>query len=222
MLQIIETADGSLSLFNHHLKETYHSKHGAIQESSHVFIENGFAKYASGSSRINILEVGFGTGLNSFLTCLFNAKKSLFKEVYYVALEPFPVDSEIIDKFASQFSDEDASLFLKFHTADWNANVSISENFVLRKEHVTLQNYQSKNNFDLVYYDAFGPSVESNLWEREALKKTVDVLTPNGIWVSYCAKGSVRRLLQSFNMQMFRLEGPPGKREMLMGKKIQL
>ncbi len=222
MIEIIKTADGSLSLFDSLLDETYHSKHGAIQESSHVFIQNGLAKCVLNSSQIGILEVGFGTGLNALLSLLFNAKQASPKLVYYNTIDPFPLDQMIIDKFAKQFSKENSKLFLELHRAVWNADIHISDNFVLRKEGIGIQDFNLNNDFDLVYYDAFGPEVQPELWEKEALKKSVDALKPNGIWVSYCAKGKVRRMLESFNMHMHRLEGPPGKREMLMGRKLTL
>lgn len=208
------TADGSHTLYVPNLDETYHSVHGAIQEALHVFIKNGF-NY-SNKQHLNILEIGFGTGLNTFLT-LKEALKSKIK-VNYSSIEAYPLSVETVNQLnyieqlnMSSFEKEN---FNKLHEIEWESYQAVNTNFNLRKLNIKLQDYEEMELYDLIYFDAFGPRVQPNLWEENILKKMYNALKPNGVLVTYCAKGSVKRGLKSVGFKIESLPGPPGKREM--------
>jgi len=203
------TADGSFTLFIPEVQETYHSTHGAVQESMHVFIENGLK--ACGREVIRILEVGLGTGLNAALT-LQHAKGN----VSYCALEPYPLSKEILEELSVNKSDQ---LEMKFHLSAPNEWISIHEQFSFARMEVGLEEFQSEEKFDIIYYDAFGPRVEPGLWTLERMQQCFNLLNEGGVFVTYCAKGEVRRNLQAAGFVVERLAGPPGKREMLRGVK---
>jgi len=212
-IQIIETEDGSKSVYSNILNETYHSKHGAIQESMHVFINSGLLEVACNINQINILEVGFGTGLNSLLTL----KKcdELQLKVDYYALEPFPLPKEITSNLDYNIMDDRFGLF---HILD-NSNQVINDHFQLFRINKLLEDFINIVRFDLVYYDAFGPPVQPEMWELEVFEKLFLMMNAGGIIVTYCAKGSVRRSMIEAGFTIERLQGPPGKREMLRGTK---
>ena len=207
--ELVQTADGSFTLFIPEVEETYHSKHGAVQESMHVFIENGLR--ACNKEAIRILEVGLGTGLNASLT-LQHAKGM----VSYCALEPYPLSKEILDELSTNKSNQ---LEMKFHLSAPNEWISIHEQFSFARMEVGLKEFQSEEKFDIIYYDAFGPRVEPGLWTLERMQQCYNLLNEGGVFVTYCAKGEVRRNLQSAGFMVERLPGPPGKREMLRAKR---
>ncbi|MFM2194570.1 MAG: hypothetical protein RL092_170 [Bacteroidota bacterium] len=207
--ELVQTADGSFTLFIPEVEETYHSKHGAVQESMHVFIENGLK--ACNKEATRILEVGLGTGLNASLT-LQHAKGM----VSYCALEPYPLSKEILEELSANKSDQ---LEMKFHLSAPNEWISIHEQFSFARMEVGLEAFQSEEKFDLIYYDAFGPRVEPGLWTLERMQQCYDLLNEGGVFVTYCAKGEVRRNLQAAGFVVERLAGPPGKREMLRAKR---
>ena len=207
--ELLQTADGSFTLFIPEVEETYHSTHGAVQESMHVFIENGL--FVCEGKSLRILEVGLGTGLNASLT-LQHAKGN----VSYCALEPYPLSKEILDELAVNKSDQ---LEMKFHLSAPNEWISIHEQFSFARMEVGLEEFQSEEKFDIIYYDAFGPRVEPGLWTLERMQQCFNLLNEGGIFVTYCAKGQVRRNLQAAGFVVERLPGPPGKREMLRGVK---
>jgi tRNA U34 5-methylaminomethyl-2-thiouridine-forming methyltransferase MnmC len=207
--ELLQTADGSFTLFIPEVEETYHSTHGAVQESMHVFIENGL--FVCEGKSLRILEVGLGTGLNASLT-LHHAKGN----VSYCALEPYPLSKEIIEELAVNKSDQ---LEMKFHLSEPNEWISIHEQFSFARMEVGLEEFQSEEKFDIIYYDAFGPRVEPGLWTLERMQQCFNLLNEDGIFVTYCAKGQVRRNLQAAGFVVERLAGPPGKREMLRGVK---
>lgn len=220
--QLITTQDGSHSLFVPHLDEHYHSTHGAIQESRHVYIHTGFD--ACELQQINVLEIGFGTGLNAFLTIL--EAESTNKLVHYTSLELYPLD---IDKakqlnYAQQLTDnEKAPLFMALHKAPWNKAVQISASFILHKIETDFSKPNNLNTdacFDVIYFDAFAPEKQPELWSQPIFDKLFCLCNPNAIISTYCAKGVVRRMLQSAGFTVERLPGPPGKREILRGRKI--
>jgi tRNA U34 5-methylaminomethyl-2-thiouridine-forming methyltransferase MnmC len=216
-LKLKLTNDGSHTLYRTDLDETYHSTHGAIQESKHVFIKKGLDYSCSdlGKKKISILEVGFGTGLNCFLSFLYAKKNNIFIE--YTALEINPLCNQIVKELNYCTNQDEQCIFNKMHSVNWNELNGISSDFKLNKIHNSLQEYTFKNTFDLVYFDAFGPRVEPNLWKKEWYEKIKTSLNNNAIIVTYCAKGAVRRDLISAGYIIERLEGPPGKREMLRG-----
>lgn len=213
-IKIITTKDGSHSLLNEQLNETYHSLHGAVQESNHVFIEKGLDVFVAKSKAIKILEIGFGTGLNALLT--WQRVQSVQVSIEYTSLEAFPVPEEIWSELNYTTAPEEKTLFEKLHQAEWNRRIEILPNFYLLKYHRTLQeiNLEPKY-FDLVYFDAFAPNKQPEMWELPVLQKVSESMKRGGIFVTYCAKGQFKRDLQSLNFQVETLQGPPGKREMV-------
>lgn len=219
-LKIITTHDGSHSLLHEQLNETYHSIHGAIQESNHVFIKHGldFVKQHSNSSSINLLEIGFGTGLNALLTLQFAHIHNL--AIRYTTVEAFPVEEAVWSKLNYTESSDSKVWFEKLHRANWNEWVTISPEFQLRKLKTTLQEaVLEQSNFDLIYFDAFAPSKQPEMWEVPMLKKVVDAMKSKGVFVTYCAKGQLKRDLHSLQLTVESLPGPPGKREMVRAQK---
>ncbi|MFM9983797.1 MAG: tRNA (5-methylaminomethyl-2-thiouridine)(34)-methyltransferase MnmD [Flavobacteriales bacterium] len=218
-IQLITTGDGSSSLLNVSLGETYHSRHGALRESMHVFIESGLHQLPMEKEFISILEIGFGTGLNAWLTMLANG--TLAKQITYTALETNPLDLSVISNlnYAHESSDSDRAKFLQLHEADWNTLVALDGEFGLHKIQISLQEFDAERTFDLIYFDAFGPPVQPEMWTIELFQKLFAVSNPGAVLVTYCAKGQVRRDLQTAGWEVERLPGPPGKREMLRALK---
>jgi tRNA U34 5-methylaminomethyl-2-thiouridine-forming methyltransferase MnmC len=213
---IIVTGDGSPSLQIDSVDETYHSRHGALTESIHVFIKAGLVEVAKEKSEISILEVGLGTALNAALTADFSKTHSI--RIHYTALETHPVSEESIQQLKENWLGHETlsewqQLIL---TASWENEVAISNLITLQKIRLSVQDVSFPDQtFDLVYYDAFAPRVQPEMWTMEIFKKLYLSLKPGGILVTYCAKGQVRRDLQGAGFKVERLEGPPHKREML-------
>lgn len=213
------TEDGSKTIYIPELDENYHSFHGALQEARHVFIENGFR--AVNKQEFAVLEIGFGTGLNALLTAL-EAEYSN-KMIHYHGLEAYPVESELLaqmDYCSVIDSPKCEELFTTIHRAKFDQACSINVHFELTKIHALLKDYSPKaDQFDLIYYDAFGPRAQEDMWSISHFQKLFDSLKPGGIFVTYCAKGQVKRDLKSVGFQLESLPGPPGKREMTRGVK---
>jgi len=219
--QIITTADGSKTIHFPDWNESYHSKHGALQEAKHVYIQSGLAHRSESafSTPLQLLEIGFGTGLNALLSLLF-AKKHHIK-INYHSLEKYPLEkSTLLDLNYVDLFDADSHSFEDLHQAEWGKVVDISEHFSLKKINSDLNDFQSESLYDLIYFDAFGPRVQPELWERAILQNMYKALKPNGVWVTYSCKGSVRRDLQDLGFQVEKIPGPPGKREMLRATKF--
>jgi tRNA U34 5-methylaminomethyl-2-thiouridine-forming methyltransferase MnmC len=220
--EIIVTEDGSHSIAMPELNVTYHSIHGAIQESRHVFIEAGL-KYLLDqlpTENISIFEVGFGTGLNALLTAIQVEKSET--SIYYVALEPFPVSVEEANSlnYCEQLKREDLlEDFMRMHQCAWNKSLAVTENVLMHKSNSTLQKFEHATGFDLIYYDAFDPSAQPELWSKEIFQELFNLLKPNGILVTYCSKGDVRRAMIAVGFIVEKLDGPPGKREILRAVK---
>lgn len=213
--EIIITSDGSTTIHLPDWNEQYHSKHGAIQEAYHVFIKSGLEIVEK--DEVAILEIGFGTGLNCFITFLETQKK-----IDYVGVEAYPVAEEEVDKLnyvAELKAENQQNIFDKIHAVSWEEKHQITTNFNLTKREQFFKDIEDKDTFDLVYFDAFGARVQPELWTEEIFKKMYDALLPNGILVTYAAKGSVRRAMQAVGFSVERLPGPPGKREMLRATK---
>jgi tRNA U34 5-methylaminomethyl-2-thiouridine-forming methyltransferase MnmC len=213
--KIVITGDGSHSIAIPELHVTYHSIHGAIQESKHVFIDAGL-KYLianTSSSPFNIFEMGFGTGLNAFLTAI-EAKNQKVK-IHYTAVEQFPITPE--EAASLNYPDvlDHADLFHTIHECKWNEAVSINEYFTLKKVEANLLNFSSSQYFNLVYYDAFAPGAQPELWTKGIFEKIFHMLESNGVLVTYCSKGDVRRAMIAAGFAVKKMPGPPGKREML-------
>lgn len=217
--EIIITSDGSTTIQLPDWNEQYHSKHGAIQEAYHVFLDTGFFKIDL--QEIAILEIGFGTGLNAFITFL-EAKK-LHKKVNYVGVEAYPVSAEEIQElnYVSELKAlEFQSIFDEMHQASWEKEHSVSEDFQLLKRKQFFQDIQDIAAFDLIYFDAFGAQNQPELWTEEIFLKMYKAIKKLGVLVTYSAKGSVRRAMQAVGFSVERLPGPPGKREMLRATKL--
>lgn len=221
--EIITTADGSSTIFLPEWNEHYHSKHGAIQEAYHVFIKTGFEYFreVSGSvETISILEIGFGTGLNALITLL-EARKDT-SVVEYTGVEAYPVSSEEVKNlnYSSLFSGGDSEvIFQKLHSAPWDEKVKINDSFLLHKQKIFFNEIEEVSTFDLIFFDAFGPRVQPDLWTEEIFAKMYTALKSGGVLVTYSAKGSVRRAMETVGFSVERLPGPPGKREMLRASK---
>lgn len=191
MITLLETADGSQTLKNEVIGEIYHSSHGALQESMHVYIQHGLREMVIKKKKIRVFELGFGTGLNALLT-LREVLKSPDLEVEYVCIEPFPLP-EIIYRQLNYPSALERDYFIQMHQSVHAKSINIHERFTFLKMEIKFEDLHSLKGFDLVYYDAFGPSSQPELWNMDALRKSVDMLNSDGIWVTYCSKGEVRR-----------------------------
>ncbi|MBC8173246.1 MAG: tRNA (5-methylaminomethyl-2-thiouridine)(34)-methyltransferase MnmD, partial [Chitinophagales bacterium] len=201
----------------------YHSIHGAYTESRHVFINNGLEKkLAEQKEKIFLLEVGFGTGLNAILTAL-ESEKSKTK-IYYVALEPYPLPEKIISSLQFQTSEplkRAEEWFPLLHAkASIGDIIQLHPKFEIMIAQETLEEFPMLFQWDLVYFDAFGPQVQPEIWSKENFEKIYNGMRENGLLVTYCAKGEVRRILQSVGFAVERLPGPPGKRHMLRATKV--
>lgn len=220
MIELITTGDGSHSLLNTSLDETYHSRHGALQESKYVFIKQGlnFFIEKTGIHQLSILEVGFGTGLNAWLTL--QEAQAVNICIHYTSLETYPLPKSVWPSLNYAAGSEFGSDFMKLHEAEWNKDVLIASNFTLHKVEQSLQDYNVVGkNFDIIYFDAFAPNKQPELWEAPILQKVVSSLNSSGVFVTYCAKGQLKRDLKSFNLVVESLSGPPGKREMVRALK---
>lgn len=216
------TADGSHTLYVPELKEHYHSTYGAISESLHVFIESGFRKVISEKDTLSILEVGFGTGLNAFLTWIeAEAEK---KKVFYTSIESDPVEESVwsVLNYPDYFCSTDyRAVFRKLHYSDWDREEVISYFFTLLKLRMKIEDYHHPDKkFDLVYHDAFGPEVQPELWTKDILVKLFNSMAPDGILVTYSSKGSVRRTMKEAGFSVEKLPGPAGKRHITRAIKI--
>lgn len=213
--KIITTADGSHSIFIPSMDENYHSVHGAIGESMHVFINAGL--HQCKLQHLRIFEVGFGTGLNALLTLIEASKINI--SVHYTGIEKYPLTSEEYIKlnYPDILGEEFKESFIKMHTCEWNKDEEINKNFILRKIKSDLTHYEFNEYciFDLVYFDAFAPNKQPDLWNTDIYRKIYNNCSEDAILVTYCAKGIVRRELVSAGFTAERLPGPPGKFEML-------
>lgn len=220
-LKIISSADGSDTLFNPELKETYHSQKGALAESMHVFINEGLLKVASSKDVITVLEVGFGTGLNALLTLDFSENQTL--KIRYVSLETSPLPSEIYLKLNyPEYYPGLGKSFELFHTSPWNQEVNMSHFFLLHKVLCPLEEFEGNElQADVIYFDAFAPSRQPNIWSLANLSKCFELMKPGGILVTYCAQGQFKRDLKAAGFEVETLPGPPGKKEMTRGVKIK-
>ena len=221
---IITTADGSKTIQIEEWNEQYHSIHGAIQEANHVFIKHGLLftieNLVLQNSNLSILEIGFGTGLNAFLTLL--KGEELNQNIHYTGIEAYPVKSEELQQlnYVELLSAESRRVaFESLHQSSWEIVQTVTPHFQLIKLRKQFQDIHDENVFDLIYFDAFGPRVQPELWTEHIFKIMYKALKPNGILVTYSAKGSVRRAMQSVGFLVEKLPGPPGKREMLRARK---
>ncbi len=206
-LEIIKTNDGSSSVYNLNKNEIYHSRNGAIQESLHVFILHGLNHFKN-KEKIKILEVGMGTGLNVILTYL----NSLNIEVEYHALEPYPLPNNIASNLNYGKILNCNKIFNKIHNYQFNQSLALSLKFKLIKHKIEFLNFNIEG-FDLIYYDAFSPRAQKDMWDIINFKKTFKILNKNGVLTTYCAKGSFKRDLKNIGFNIINPSGPFGKRE---------
>jgi len=219
--KIITTADGSKTIHIEDWNEQYHSKHGAIQEAQHVFIKEGLQHYSANnkSTSVDILEIGFGTGLNAFLTLL--EADNIKSKINYVGVEAYPVSMYDINQlnYVELISAENETVFNKLHTVSWEKEHEITSKFKLQKRQQFFSEIKDNNAFDLIYFDAFGARVQPELWSKSIFEKMYKALKPNGVLVTYAAIGEVKRNMKALGFMVERLKGPPGKRHMLRATK---
>ena len=219
--EVIITSDGSHTLFVPKLNETYHSRHGAVQESAHVVVKEGF-EFISSKNTLSILEVGFGTGLNAWMTLLAaNHSKRIVK---FTSLEAYPLDWELVSQlnYLSQPDAVDSEIFAKMHHCSWGIDCQINSFFSLKKLKLKLQEAVFESEFDLIYFDAFAPLIQPELWTEEIFELMFKSLRSGGVLVTYCAKGSVKRALKAVGFYLQSIPGPPGKREMTRAIKREI
>ena len=218
MNELIVTSDGSHTIFVPEINEHYHSIHGAVQESLHIFIKHGLE--VSTANPISILEVGFGTGLNALLTAIHNTVEN--REVNYTSVEKYPIDADIINKLNHhQFAGKKGKeIFYMIHSAPWNTMVNICNNFNLKKIETDFTKEPLQGKYDLIYFDAFGPDKQPEMWTKEIFNRISTLTNKNGIFVTYSAKGEVKRSLIACGFKVTLLPGPPGKRQMIRAVKI--
>lgn len=217
-MKLEQTADGSYTLFVPELDEHYHSVKGALTESEHIFINMGLKH--SQVTEPNLLEIGFGTGLNAFLTLL-EAEKSQ-RKIHFTTIERFPLDLETIRtmNYPAQVAPDHANQYEALHTAPWNTDASITPFFTLHKLEADFTCYEFAKGYDVIYFDAFAPEKQPEMWSQELFNQLYAVLNEGGILTTYCAKGVIRRMLQTAGFTVERLPGPPGgKREILRATK---
>lgn len=214
-LELITTADGSHSLLHTSLGETYHSRHGARQESLYVFIQQGMAQMPH--PQLAVLEVGFGTGLNAWLT--WQHALATGQTIRYTSLETDPLPEEIWAAL-NYVSETEKPLFHALHQSPWNAWHVLDNRMMLYKWHASvLDSNIDAAAYDVIYFDAFAPNKQPELWQKSVIQKMADALVPGGVFVTYCAKGQLKRDLRTAGMVVESLPGPPGKREMVRARK---
>jgi len=218
VLKIVKTSDGSDTIFVHGMNEHYHSVHGAIQESEYIFVHCGLG-YCQ-SNPVRIFEVGFGTGLNALLTFINSNNQT--REIFYTAIEKDPLPDSLIYSlnYKDLVSNEYSQIFKQLHSSEWNVPERINENFTLLKLKGDVIAADIKGNYNLVYFDAFGPEKQPDMWTDEVFKKISGITDRNGILVTYSAKGSVQRTLKKNGFEVNLLPGPPGKRQIIRAIKI--
>ncbi|MBR6621026.1 MAG: tRNA (5-methylaminomethyl-2-thiouridine)(34)-methyltransferase MnmD [Bacteroides sp.] len=220
-MKLEQTADGSFTLYVPELDEHYHSVKGALTESQHIFIDMGLKH--SQATNPYILEIGLGTGLNCFLTYL--TSKETGQAIHYTGIERFPLSEEVIDQldYATLIGKGEKEIYQAIHQAAWNKEVQLSPHFSLHKIEGDFTQYSFLGKYDLIYFDAFAPEKQPEMWEQPLFDMLYELLNPGGILTTYCAKGVVRRMLQAAGFTIERLAGPPGgKREILRATKNNL
>ena len=218
---LIVTKDGSHTVVIPEWEVSYHSVYGAVQESLHVFIEAGFRHWWNlneNASQCVVFEMGFGTGLNALLTTLEARRRQ--RKVIYETVEAFPLESAIVEKLNYCYALEESfwqPVFNSLHSCEWNSIQPITNFFSFKKEKILLKNYSPSEPVNVIFYDAFAPAAQPELWTQEVFEKLLTMLAPGGILVTYCSKGDVRRAMTAAGFQVEKVPGPIGKREMLRG-----
>lgn len=218
MSELIVTSDGSHTIFVPELNEHYHSIHGAVQESALVYIKNGLEFCET--NPLNIFEAGFGTGLNALLTAISGTKKK--RIIHYTSIEKYPLPKSVIKTLnhGDFAGSEGKQVFEKIHNSKWGSFEKITGYFYLKKIKCDLVRDHIEGKFDLIYFDAFGPDKQPDIWTDRVFEKISEITVSGGIFVTYSAKGGVKRLLKSNGFKVAMLPGPPGKREMIRAIKL--
>jgi tRNA U34 5-methylaminomethyl-2-thiouridine-forming methyltransferase MnmC len=219
----LKTLDGSYTLQYQELNEHYHSKDGAKSESEYVYIKNGLDRFESLNDTISVLEVGLGSGLNAVLTYLWSKKTAI--KVNYLGLEPFPIENDIINFLNENdpFLNSQKDLFQKIHSCPKNTWIELEQDFNFNFKESSLENYKHdkvKPLFDVVFFDAFAPSRQEEVWSSDNILKCFDILNKGGVITSYCASGNYKRALKNAGFELIKNKGFGSKREMFIGKKI--
>lgn len=222
MLQIIQTADGSNTIFNSEVGENYHSHHGALQESQHVFLQSGLQYFLSvkEASAVAVLEVGLGTGLNFLLSADYCIQQQI--KLDYVGIEAFPLNTELIKQtgYEQYISKNLWESFQGMYPSTINHKVKIDAFCELELVHRELLNFESPQLFDVIYFDAFAAAFQPEMWTEEAIEHTVSFLKPGGMFVTYAITGNLKRQLKALGFQVEKAPGAPGKREMLRATRL--
>lgn len=215
--EIIRTNDGSTTIHLPEWDESYHSKHGAIQEAYHVFLKNGMSLFEG--KPITVLEIGFGTGLNCFITYLESKKNN--QTIDYVGVEAYPVqmDEAMQMNYPNEIDASESSIFKQMHECSWEFKNKLSTTFTLTKRKQFFQNIQDDATFDVIYFDAFGYRVQPELWSEAIFAAMFKALQPSGVLVTYACRTSIKNAMISAGFSVEKLPGAPGKREMLRATK---
>ncbi len=221
-LSIVTTADGSKTIFNAEVGENYHSKHGALQESQHVFLNAGLRYFLAGtdSTEVSVLEVGLGTGLNFLLSADFCTAKNI--ALHYTGIEAYPLSQEMIAQtgYEAYVSAPMWQAFLKEYPNSLNRSVQLNLNVALFTAHTTLMDFNSEQQYDVIYFDAFAAIHQPEMWNEVAIQHTVQFLKPGGVFVTYAITGNLKRQLKALGLKVEKAPGAPGKREMLRATKL--
>jgi tRNA U34 5-methylaminomethyl-2-thiouridine-forming methyltransferase MnmC len=223
-LELIITKDGSHSLFNPALNETYHSTHGAVQESRYVFLLQGLDEFLlkNSATEINVFEVGLGTGLNALLTIEWAQKNNV--HVNYDSIEAFPISVAQAKalNYVELIGGADTKAWSELiHKLDWEVKHTITDTFTFQKIKNRIENHQlDESKYDVIFFDAFAPSKQIEMWQLDILSKLYNSMKPNAVFVTYCAQGQLKRNLKSLGLNVETLEGPPGKKEMVRAIKM--
>ena len=216
--EIIQTLDGSVTIHLPEMKESYHSKFGAIREAYHVFIQNGLA--LTKGQPVSVLEIGFGTGLNAFITYLESVKNG--QEINYTGVEAYPVSNDEVKllNYVEQLNAEnEKQVFTAMHEAEWEVPSQINDKFTLLKRKQFFNEINDFEKYDIVYFDAFGFHAQPELWTAEIFSIMYKALKPNSVLVTYACRTSIKKAMQEAGFTTEKLPGPPGKREMLRASK---
>lgn len=216
-LHFVTTADGSKTIFNPQVGENYHSKHGALQESRHVFLNQGLVYFleGTGATEVSVLEVGFGTGLNFLLTADYCINQQI--TLSYTGIEAYPLSTDMITQ--TGYNDYvSASLWETFNANYDQAStrsVDINPHLQFNIAHTKLLSFQNDRLFDVIYFDAFAAIHQPEMWNEEAISHTIKFLKPRGVFVTYAITGNLKRMLKALGLKVEKAPGAPGKREML-------
>lgn len=221
-LKIITTEDGSHSLFDEELNETYHSTRGALGESQHVFIKEGLdywitSREAKTDRVVRVLEVGLGTGLNALLTAQYGEKTQ--QKIHFTSLEPFPIPKTVYAQLNYGQTSEAVKLLKAIHESKWEQPVLLNDVCTLHKTKMRLEDFEEADQYDIIYFDAFAPSKQPEVWSLANLRTCYEALTSQGILTTYCAQGQFKRNLSEVGFQVESLQGAMGKKEMVRALK---